>query len=320
MGQTPFESFAANLGAAFTAGFSTATANGLAAISAPLMTVVMLWIIVQGILVMRGDMDARGGVTRIIRVALVVGLLTSAGLYTSYVQNLFQTTLPNWIAASIVGGGAVNNVPLAFDQIWNTTAHDITTVQAQLSWMDFTDGVSLALIGLGTNFILLVMFAVYEISQAMIGIVIAAGPFIVAGFLFEATKRVTENWLGKLVGLTILTLLVNIALAVILQGDESYLRAITANLGAGGVPAQVQVLFELAMFLGISGFIVLLLPGIAAAIGGGIGVDVGGMVRGVTRVITGGVTGGASVAAGAATGAVGGIRGAAGAVRGAAGA
>ncbi len=232
MGQTPFENFAANLGGAFGAGFSTATANGLAAISAPLMTVVMLWIIVQGILVMRGDMDARSGVTRIIRVALVVGLLTSGGLYTTYVQNLFQTALPNWIAASLAGGGAVNNVPLAFDQIWNTTVHDINTVQAQLSWMDFTDGVSLSLIGLGTNLILLIMFAVYEVSQAMIGIVIAVGPFVLAGFLFEATKRVTENWLGKLIGLTILTLLVNIALVVILGGDEFYMSSITGSLGS----------------------------------------------------------------------------------------
>jgi len=303
MGQTPFEGFAAGLAAGFGAGFSQVTNSGLAAISAPLMTVVMLWIIVQGILVMRGDMDARGGVARIIRVALVVGLLTSAGLYTTYVQTLFQTSLPNWIAASLVGGGAVNNVPQAFDAIWNTTVHDLNTVQAELSWMDFTDGVSLAVIGLGFNLILLLMFAVYEISQVMIGVVIAAGPFLVAGFLFEGTKRVTENWLGKLIGLTILTLLVNIALAVILQGDEVYLRQMAGNFGAGKVPVQVQILFELLMFLGIGGFVVLLLPGIAAAIGGGIGVDVGGMVRGATKIITGGVGGAASAAAGAVTGA-----------------
>jgi type IV secretion system protein VirB6 len=95
MNPTPFTNMANNFGVAFGTGTQTAITSMLAAVAASLLAAVTLWIIIQGILVMRGDIDARGGITRIIKVALVVGILTSSGLYTSYVQTLFITTIPN---------------------------------------------------------------------------------------------------------------------------------------------------------------------------------------------------------------------------------
>jgi type IV secretion system protein VirB6 len=281
MNHTPFENISRELGTAFSSGLTQATTNGLAAVSTPLMSVVVLWVIVQGILVMRGDVDARGGVTRIIRVALVVGLLTSTDLYSDYVMNFFQTTLPNWIAASVSSSGDISDTPQAFDQIWNTTVHEVVTVQSQVDWYDVVDQVSLALIELIVNVLLLMTFAVYEISQVMVAAVIAIGPFVLAGYLFDATKRVAENWFGKLIGLTILTLLVNIAVVAILDGEQLYVRSIVTNpaSGTGAVPVEIQILFELCMFLGLSAFIIVLLPGIAAVIGGGIGFNISGIGR-----------------------------------------
>ncbi len=133
---------------------------------------------------MRGDIDARGGVTRIIKVALVVGILTSSGLYTQYVVTLFTSTLPNWVASSIAGSTSVKNTPMIFDQIWNTTVHEVTSVQAQLNFYDVVDEVTLAVVQIVIALILLVTFAVYEIAQVMTGVVVAAGPFVLAGYLF----------------------------------------------------------------------------------------------------------------------------------------
>jgi type IV secretion system protein VirB6 len=65
---------------------------------------------------MRGDMDARGGITRILKVAFVVGVLTSSGLYTTYVQTLFMTTIPNWVATAAGGTNTLlNGTPGTFD-------------------------------------------------------------------------------------------------------------------------------------------------------------------------------------------------------------
>jgi type IV secretion system protein VirB6 len=287
MNNTPFENIATSLNSTFSAGLAGATENGLTAVSAPLMAVVVLWVAVQGILVMRGDIDARGGITRIVRVALVVGLLTSTGLYTTYVASLFQSTLPNWIASSIAGSAGITNTAQAFDQIWNTTVHEIVTVQSQVDWYDVVDQISLSLIEMVVNILLLMTFTVYEISQIMVGVAIAVGPFVLAGYLFDSTKRISENWLGKLIGLTILTLLVNIVVATVLAGEQLYVRSIVNNTasGTGAVPVEVQILFELCMFLGLSAFIVVLLPGIAAVIGGGIGFNIGGLGRNMSGAL-----------------------------------
>lgn len=39
--------------------------------ASPFTALIVLWVIVQGVLVMRGDLDARRGISRIIRVTLV---------------------------------------------------------------------------------------------------------------------------------------------------------------------------------------------------------------------------------------------------------
>ena len=90
-----------------------------------------------------------------------------------------------------------------------------------------------------------------------------------------------------MIGLTILTLLVNIVVATVLAGEQLYVRSIVNNTasGTGAVPVEVQILFELCMFLGLSAFIVVLLPGIAAVIGGGIGFNIGGLGRNMSGAL-----------------------------------
>jgi type IV secretion system protein VirB6 len=290
MQETPFENIGNDFGTAFGTGISQATSNALSAIAAPLTALVVLWIIIQGILVMRGDMDARGGVTRIIKIALVVGVLTSTSLYTQYVTTVFTSTLPNWVASSITNNSSIQNTPTVFDEIWNTTVHEITSVQAQLNFYDVVDEVTLAVVQIVIALILLVTFAVYEIAQVMTGVVVAVGPFVLAGYLFDATKAVADRWLGKLLGLAILSLLINIVMNIILSGEQLYLRSVVnnPNSGTGAVTTEIQILIELCMFFAIGAFIVVSLPGIAAAIGGGIGFNAGSIGRTLTNTLLAG--------------------------------
>jgi type IV secretion system protein VirB6 len=271
MNQTPFTNMATNFGAAFGNGTQTAITALLAAVATPLLACVTLWIIVQGILVMRGEMDARGGITRIIKVALVVGILTSSGLYTTYVQTLFITTIPNWFATAAGGSqAAITSTPVTFDNIWQVTEHSIETIDAQISIYDVVDAVSLALIELSIMVLLVVTFAIYEFAIIAIGIMVAIGPVIIVGYLFEATKGVTDRWIGKLITYSLLTLLINVTLNIVLTGEKTYMRVILTQ--------QIKVLIELAMFFAMGAFIVVSLPAIAAALGGGIGVSPGAAI------------------------------------------
>ena len=281
MNQTPFTNMATNFGAAFGNGTQTAITALLAAVATPLLACVTLWIIVQGILVMRGEMDARGGITRIIKVALVVGILTSSGLYTTYVQTLFITTIPNWFATAAGGSqAAITSTPATFDNIWQVTEHSIETINAQISIYDVVDAVSLALIELSIMVLLVVTFAIYEFAIIAIGIMVAIGPVIIVGYLFEATKGVTDRWIGKLITYSLLTLLINVTLNIVLTGEKTYMRVILIQQASGlaSVPIQIKVLIELTMFFAMGAFIVVSLPAIAAALGGGIGVSPGAVI------------------------------------------
>jgi type IV secretion system protein VirB6 len=249
--QTPFSNMATDFGTAFGAGTQNVLTSLLAAVAAPLLACVTLWVIVQGILVMRGDLDARQGITRIIKVALVVGVLTSASLYTTYVQNLFVSVIPNWVATAAGGQGAgISTTPQTFDNMWQVTEHMIERISAQIAIYDVVDAVSLALVELAMMILLIVTFAIYEFAIIVVGIMVAVGPVLLVGYLFDTTKVVADRWIGKLLTYSILTLLINITLNIVMQGEKLYMRIIVSQEGQGlaSVPMEIKILIELAMF------------------------------------------------------------------------
>jgi type IV secretion system protein VirB6 len=254
--------------------FSTGTANvvseGINAVSGPLTALIVLWLIVQGILIMRGDISVQSGVTKIIHVSIVVGLLSSFALFSQYIVDLLQTTLPNWAANAIAGGNGVGiTAPRLFDKVWNGSMAIAQTADAQLKLWDVVDGVELDLLEVAIGACLLIAFAVYEIGQIMLGVVIGVGPFVLAGYLFDSTRGIAERWLAKLIGLSILTLLIAIALEIILQGDVTYIQAAAAT-GALDVQQSLAILMQAALFYALGAVIIVLLPSIAAYIGGGV--------------------------------------------------
>jgi type IV secretion system protein VirB6 len=265
-----FADFSTQYAQIFTTGTANVVAEGINAVSGPLTTLIVLWIIVQGILIMRGDIAVQSGITKIIRVSIVVGLLSSFGLFSEYVVDLFQVTLPNWAANAIAGGNGVSiTAPELFDKVWNYSMAIAQLADTQLKLWDVVDGVELDLLEVAIGACLLIAFAVYEIGQIMLGVVIGLGPFVLAGYLFDSTRGIAERWLGKLIGLSILTLLIAIALEIILQGDVTYIRAAAAT-GALDVQQSLAILMQAALFYALGAVIIVLLPSIAAYIGGGI--------------------------------------------------
>jgi type IV secretion system protein VirB6 len=240
-------------------------------------------------------MDPRGGITRIIKVALVVGILTSAGLYTNYVQTLFITTIPNWFATA-AGGPHVNatSTPATFDNMWSVTENMVEKIGQRVAIYDIIDAVSLALIELCLMILLIVTFAIYEFAIIIIGVMVAIGPIVIVGYLFEATKGVADRWVGKLITYSLLTLLINITLAIVLQGEKAYMRAILTQqaTGVAAVPIEIKILIELAMFFAMGAFIIISLPAIAATLGGGLSVSPGAAIMNAfTTLARGGSSG-----------------------------
>jgi type IV secretion system protein VirB6 len=68
----PFTDFDSFVQTPFTSGMVTTVNAAMSAIQGPLTALVVLWIVVSGILVMRGDISVRSGIGRIVSVSLVV--------------------------------------------------------------------------------------------------------------------------------------------------------------------------------------------------------------------------------------------------------
>src|SRR5271163_2177585 len=115
----PFYAFDQIIQTPFTDGMQDTVNEAMSAIQGPLTGIVVLWIIVTGILVMRGDVGVRSGVTRIIRVGIVIGILMSATLYNDYVVLFFTSGLPDWLSSSFLGVTGVAPTAHQFDAIWD---------------------------------------------------------------------------------------------------------------------------------------------------------------------------------------------------------
>src|SRR5215210_367024 len=91
--------------------------NLASAVSGPLKAAVTLWIIFQGVAIMRGVVNEPllDFAVKAIRVCIIVALATQVGTYNEYVKNIFFDALPNEIGKALSGSGAVLPTANAFD-------------------------------------------------------------------------------------------------------------------------------------------------------------------------------------------------------------
>jgi type IV secretion system protein VirB6 len=296
----PFYTFDQTIQTPFTNGMSGTVSAAMSAIQGPLTAVIVLWVIVTGILVMRGDVTARTGITRIISVSLVVGILMSASLYNEYVVNFFTTGLPDWIASSLTNSTGVEASAHQFDVLWDDANLLFSTALANLNFYNVLDSVELGLLQDIVVFPIGLTFLIFELAKIMMDVMVSIGPFLLAGYLFAATRGVADRWIGKLLTLTILTLLVDIVLSIIIQGDSAYFQTAQAAMTAGAtIRETITIGIQFIIFITIGSLITVFLPGIAAFLGGGVSVSPFGLVA---TVAGGGRGGGGSSGGGSAGG------------------
>jgi type IV secretion system protein VirB6 len=269
----PFYTFDQIIQTPFTSGLETTVNSAMSAIQGPLTALVVLWIIVTGILVMRGDVGVRTGISRIITVSLVVGILMSTTLYDEYVVSFFTTSLPDYFASSFLGVRGTAPSAHQFDALWNSASQVFAIAENDMNFLNVLYSVQLALLQSLMVFPIGLVFLIYEAARILTDIVVCLGPFVLAGYLFSATRGVADRFVGKLIGLTLLTLLVDIVLAIIINGFVTYVDSTLGNVATATKPEAILICTQLVIFLAIGSLITCFLPGIASYIGGGISVS-----------------------------------------------
>ena len=289
----PFANWDAFIQQPFTNGVAVTVQSAMSAIQGPLTALVVLWIIITGILVMRGDVGVRTGVVRIINVSIVVGLLMSVTLYNEYVVSFFTEGLPNWIGTAL-GNGTATTEPDTFYQIFKNTEKVFVQANKGVSSLDIGDGVLFALLDVLAVIPTIVLFLFYELTKILVDLVVCLGPFVLPGYLFAATRGVADRFVGKLIGLSVLVVLIDILLSIIDGGINTYCGDVVSMITSGqssgwfgtseDIAATLIMCLQLVIFLFISMLLVTFIPGIASFIGGGISVSPLAMANAATNV------------------------------------
>src|SRR4051812_46537154 len=76
---------------------------------------------------------------------------------------------------------------------------------------------------------LIACFGMWYISRVFMAVVICLGPFLIIGALFKGTRGFVFQWIGKLIGLTMLGLASSIVLRVVLAIISARLRSVEIN-------------------------------------------------------------------------------------------
>ena len=272
--QGPFYYFDQAIQTPFTDGVTGTVSAAMSAIQGPLTAIVILWIIISGILVMRGDIAVRTGITRILSVSIVVGILMSTTLYDEYIVSFFTTGIPNYFASSFLGVTGTTPSASEFDTIWMQALTVISDVDKTLNFFNVLYSVQLGLLQIILIIPIAIVFLIFEVARIMTDIVVCIGPFVLVGYLFTATKGVADRFIGKLISLTLLTLLIDIVLSIIIQGYTTYiaetLAVVTTNMDKA---ADIAVCDQMVVFFFIGCLVTCFLPGLAAFLGGGISVS-----------------------------------------------
>lgn len=247
--------------------------NGLTNVAGPLTALLVIYVIVTGIMCTLGELTGGVAVRRIMRAGFVSMLLT-ATYFNPYVRDLFITTLPNWVASAVSNGTAAN-IPQQCDLIRSAMMHMAAAIYQNSNGIMDMDvrletGVCLLL---GTIF-LGVLVLVSTLTHTFMVLTVCVAPFIIAAYLFDATKGFVEGWIGKAVGLSILSLLIAVTAQIAVAADAKMMIN-TANTTGAGLQEQVANLVSIIVFFLFMAAIILGLPTLAYSIGRGITINTG---------------------------------------------
>jgi type IV secretion system protein VirB6 len=251
---------------------STAAANALLGAVAPELTAALgLFVIVNGVLVFLERLPWNTGVLNMVRAVAVAHLLT-VGLYGQYVQTMFLTTIPNWIAATIGGAPVGVGVAGQFDALRAAVNHNaavLLAANAGISPAMIANRLSISLAAEFSVGALWLAFLIDFMAECLMAVVAPIGAVVMLAYLFNNTRHWAEKWIGKLVALSLLELLVAIELKIVLVQYHNEMAKVEGLSGSGmDAEEAISMLWSLGWVFLFGAVVMVGLPAIAAAIGG----------------------------------------------------
>ena len=216
-----------------TAGMDEVITAGITASLGVLRSALMLYVLIAAVMVMYGRMSGWEAVRRGVRAMAMIALL-QAGTYNSYVRETFWVTIPDKVASSLSGSPTRITAAQRFDRVNEAAANLVAVADQQATGLfNFRPQIAITLAEACMKAFLFVSFALWLVSRIATALLIAAGPFLLVAFLFDATRSWVLQWVGKLVGLAVWQLCAAILAEIVLRGSMTWVQRVAAAPGSG---------------------------------------------------------------------------------------
>lgn len=283
---------------------SSTSSNIVGGFSGVATTLVTIYVVLWGWSMMRGMISEpiTDGVTRIVRLTVIVALATNIGLYNAYIAE-FLWRAPDALASLVASGYSdsttnANFLDTLFGKMYDFGAAYIEKAHATsgvfpdfglmaAGWAVWIVGGAATLYG---AFLLV-------LSKIALAVLLAVGPIFVLCMVFEGTKRFFDVWIGQALNYIFLVMLTAAMIKLLFTIISMYMDAVFGSYAAsGGADPNFSEIFPMLAVSGIGVLVLMQMPSIASALGGGVAISTLNAARWTYGKATGGIASAASAA------------------------
>ncbi|MGE0225608.1 MAG: type IV secretion system protein [Acetobacteraceae bacterium] len=261
------------------AGVTSVVSRAIEANATLLASILTIYVILLGILTSFGKVSWPEFVTWMVR-GSAVSMLLAAPAFSQYVQTPLMETIPAWIASTTMGVD-VQDVPAAFDRMRAGVLMIEGRIyqqlgMAQIAEMIVTSG-TVALIAGELWFV----WGMWQLMRGVIAFLVVAAPFLLAFYLFAATRHITLNWAGTAISALLAMMMLGVMVSFTVAVNNAFLESMIARQGT--VLEMIDTLRCIVTFFAFSAFMTLFLPLLAMRMGHGVLPNINPMLHSASR-------------------------------------
>lgn len=288
-----FQTLADRWDAGLTNATGTVITASITAIGGGFLTSLLtLFVISYGVMMAMHTLSVQEGTRRILRIAFLIALVTTH--YQDWIVQPMLHDIPNFLAQSIGGSLGTQNGAGMFDDLARQIIRQQAAILQEASGMlDIAERALAYIVGWGCLGILMITFFLYELSRAALSLIVTIGPWVALAYMWDWSRNMALALAGQAVTYLLVMLLLIVVITITINLDRFFSEQIANTQGAQGLAVGLNALantfWALCFGLGMD----IMVPSIAAAVGGGAYASFSPFVMGAVR-------GGGRVAAGTA--------------------
>ena len=303
-----FQTYLGALDTACTTYMNGAVSNLATTFAPTAVILVTIYVMFWGWSTIRGMIEEPilDGFTRILRLITIVTIATVGAHFNTYLKDWLWAT-PDALGAAITGGPGPSTL-LWLDTTWDRVyligksfkdeAFRLSTLPFGIPDFSLLFG-AVAIWVAGALAIAYAGFLV-ALSKIALALVLALGPIFVLLLIFEATKGFFNSWLGQAANYIALTALTAGALNLMLTVLGVFIDAALPGAATALAPGDIKMenVFPCVIICALIFLVLLQIPSIASALGGGVAVGTLGAAAAVYGKLMGAAAGAKNVISG----------------------